>query len=67
MLFDVAYDPWPSVLSTAWDAAGGTVISGLDLLIHQAVGQIRLFVGEDQSLPLPDEPSVVAAMRAAVA
>lgn len=67
VLFDVAYDPWPSVLSTAWDAAGGTVISGLDLLIHQAVGQIRLFVGEDQSLPLPDEPTVVAAMRAAVA
>jgi len=67
VLFDVAYDPWPSTLSRAWDAAGGTVISGLDLLIHQAVGQIRLFVGGDQTVPVRDESAVVAAMRAAVA
>lgn len=67
VLFDVAYDPWPSELATAWDSVGGTVISGLNLLVHQAVGQIRLFVGADQAVPLPDEPAVVAAIRAAVA
>jgi len=67
VLFDVSYDPWPSVLSTAWNSVDGTVISGLDLLVHQAVGQIRLFAAGDQTVPLPDEPAVVAAMRAAVA
>jgi shikimate dehydrogenase len=67
VLFDVAYDPWPSALARSWDAAGGTVISGLELLIHQAVGQIRLFVAGDQRLPLPREDAVVAAMRSAVA
>jgi shikimate dehydrogenase len=67
VLFDVAYEPWPSELARAWDAAGGTVISGLDLLVNQAVGQLRIFVGGDQQQPLPDEPSVIEAMRAAVA
>lgn len=67
VLFDVAYDPWPSELATAWDAAGGTVISGLDLLVNQAVGQIRVFLSGDQHEPLPREPEVVAAMRSAVA
>lgn len=67
VLFDVAYDPWPSRLATDWDAAGGTIISGLDLLINQAVGQVRLFLTGDQHEPLPREPVVIAAMRAAVA
>lgn len=67
LLLDVAYDPWPSPLATAWDAAGGRVASGLDMLIHQAVGQIRIWVHRDQDVPLPDEAAVVAAMRAAVA
>ena len=67
VLFDVAYDPWPSRLATDWDAAGGTIISGLDLLINQAVGQVRLFLTGDQDVPLPREPEVIAAMRAAVA
>lgn len=67
VLFDVAYDPWPSALARAWDEVGGTVISGLDLLINQAVGQLRVFVNADLDTPLDDEASVVAAMRAAVA
>lgn len=65
VLFDVSYDPWPSVLASAWAEAGGTVISGLDLLVNQAVGQIRLFL-TDSDDPLPDEPAVVAAMRSAL-
>lgn len=67
VLFDVAYDPWPSTLSREWDAAGGRVISGLDLLVHQAVGQVRIFVAGDPELPLAHEAEVLAAMRAAVA
>jgi shikimate dehydrogenase len=66
VLFDVAYDPWPSELATAWRDARGTVISGIDLLINQAVGQIRIFLTGDQHESLPVESAVVAAMRAAV-
>jgi shikimate dehydrogenase len=65
VLFDVAYEPWPSDLARDWAAAGGTVISGLDLLVNQAVGQIRIFVAGDPETPLPNETDVVAAMRAA--
>ncbi len=65
-LFDVAYDPWPSALATSWEAVGGTVISGLDLLVNQAVGQIRIFVSGDPTAALRDEAAVVGAMRAAL-
>lgn len=67
VLFDIAYDPWPSALATAWGEVGGNVISPLDLLINQAVGQVRVFVGGDPNVELPQEASVIAAMRAAVA
>jgi len=66
VLFDVAYDPWPSVLASQWGAVGGTVISGFDLLVHQAIGQVRLFLTGDADHVLPNEPSVLAAMRAAL-
>lgn len=65
VLFDVAYDPWPTAIASAWIEVGGTVISGYDLLVAQAVGQIRLFVnGADTALV--GEPEVIAAMRAAL-
>lgn len=65
VLFDVSYDPWPSALASAWSEVGGTVISGFDLLVNQAVGQIRLFLNGSDA-PLPDEPAVIAAMRSAL-
>jgi len=46
-LLDVVYDPWPTTLAAAWSAAGGGVASGLDLLLHQAVRQVRLMTGLD--------------------
>ncbi|WP_241901410.1 hypothetical protein [Nocardioides houyundeii] len=52
-LFDVLYDPWPTPLAAA---AEGVVVSGLDLLVHQAALQFTLFTG----LPAP-----LAVMRAA--
>ncbi len=67
VLFDVAYDPWPSDLARSWSDVGGTVISGLDLLINQAVGQVRVFVSGDPGVPLENEAAVVIAMRSAVA
>lgn len=66
VLFDVAYDPWPTELASAWNDAGGRVISGHDLLVHQAVGQVRIFLSGDLDLALPNEPAVLAAMRGAL-
>lgn len=65
-LFDVAYDPWPSTLAIQWADAGGTVISGYDLLVNQAVGQVRVFVHGDPDHHLEREDEVIAAMRAAL-
>lgn len=64
-LFDVAYDPWPSPLTLFWRQHGGTSDSGIDMLIFQALLQIRWFLHRDPEAALPDEAEVVAAMRAA--
>jgi shikimate dehydrogenase len=64
VLFDVAYDPWPSALAAAWEAP---VVSGLAMLLHQAIAQVRIFVTGERDGVLPDEERVIAAMRAAVA
>jgi len=45
VVFDVVYDGWPSTLARAATAAGATVLSGLDLLVHQAAGQVAAFTG----------------------
>ena len=45
VLFDVAYHPWPTPAARAWAAAGARVVSGLDLLVHQAVRQVELMTG----------------------
>ncbi|GHH48430.1 shikimate dehydrogenase [Streptomyces candidus] len=44
-LFDVLYDPWPTALAAAWSAHGGSVVGGLDLLVHQAVLQVQQMTG----------------------
>ncbi|MBT2527333.1 shikimate dehydrogenase [Streptomyces sp. ISL-99] len=56
-LFDVLYEPWPTALAAAWSARGGAVVGGLDLLVHQAVLQVRQMTGR------PTAP--LAVMRAA--
>jgi shikimate dehydrogenase len=53
LLFDVAYDPWPSMASRAW---AGKTISGLELLIWQAIEQVKLFVvSTGHSVPIVDQ------------
>jgi shikimate dehydrogenase len=45
LIVDSIYDPWPTVLGSAAQRAGCTVVSGLDLLIGQALLQIELMTG----------------------
>ncbi|MFD4900234.1 shikimate dehydrogenase [Streptomyces sp. NPDC058411] len=49
-LFDVLYEPWPTALAARWSAAGGAVVGGLDLLVHQAVLQVEQMTGRDAPL-----------------
>ena len=47
VLLDVTYVPWPTRIAAAWEAAGGGVVRGLDVLIHQAVLQVVAMTGRD--------------------
>jgi shikimate dehydrogenase len=57
VVLDVVYDPWPTSLAAAAEAAGARVISGTEMLLHQAVAQVELMTGK---------PGPVDAMRAAL-
>jgi len=65
-LFDVTYNPWPSPAATRWSGSTTPVVSGLSMLVHQAVVQIRLFTTGDPGLPLEGEEQILAAMKASV-
>lgn len=65
-LLDVSYNPWPSKLAEAWSAKGKRTISGLEMLIWQAVAQIRIFNTGSAEKELPNEVAVVSAMHIAV-
>ena len=45
VLLDAIYDPWPTPLARAVAAAGGEVISGLQMLLNQAFSQVEQFTG----------------------
>ncbi len=49
VLLDAVYDPWPTPLAAAVAAAGGHVVNGVQMLLHQAFSQVELFTG----LPAP--------------
>ncbi|MET9834477.1 shikimate dehydrogenase [Streptomyces sp. NPDC006385] len=63
-LFDVLYDPWPTALAARWSMFGGAVVSGLDLLVHQAVLQVEQMTGR---APAPLEAMRKAGERALAA
>ena len=44
-VLDVVYHPWPTPLARAVAERGGLLASGLDMLLHQAFGQVKLFTG----------------------
>ena len=56
-VLDVVYHPWPTPMATAVAAAGGRLATGLDMLLHQAFGQVEQFTGH---------PAPRAAMAAAL-
>ncbi|WP_448613018.1 shikimate dehydrogenase [Modestobacter sp. URMC 112] len=56
-VLDVLYAGWPTPLAARVQAAGGTVISGLEVLFWQATLQVELMTGH---------PAPIAAMRAAL-
>lgn len=62
VLLDVTYDPWPNQASGFFKFA----LSGLELLIQQALLQQRIFLTASPEIPLANEAAVLQAMRDAV-
>jgi shikimate dehydrogenase len=44
-VLDVIYHPWPTALAEVVAARGGRLATGLDMLLHQAFGQVEQFTG----------------------
>ncbi|MBC3192673.1 shikimate dehydrogenase [Pseudonocardia sp. C8] len=57
VLLDAVYAPWPTAVAGGAAAAGATIVSGLEMLLQQAVAQVELMTGQ---------PGPEAAMRAAL-
>ncbi len=53
---DVVYHPWPTALAVAAQQAGAVLVSGFELLLHQAARQVELMTGR---------PAPLTAMRQA--
>lgn len=49
-LLDAVYADWPTPLARAAARSGLAVVSGVDMLVHQAAAQFRLFTGHDAPL-----------------
>lgn len=47
VLLDASYHPWPTALAASWGS--GSVASGRDMLLWQAVEQVRLMTGREPS------------------
>jgi shikimate dehydrogenase len=57
IVLDVVYAPWPTPFAATAQAGGARVVSGLEMLLHQAVAQVELMTGR---------PGPVDAMREAL-
>ncbi len=60
VVFEVLYHPWPTPLAAAAVAAGTPLVSGLDLLVHQALLQVRLMTGLTATLAVVREAGEAA-------
>jgi shikimate dehydrogenase len=45
LLLDAIYEPWPTPLAQVIGDSGGHVVSGLQMLLHQAFSQVEQFTG----------------------
>ncbi|MCL3819102.1 shikimate dehydrogenase family protein [Aeromicrobium wangtongii] len=57
-VFDVVYDPWPTALGHAAAESDVPLLSGIDLLAHQAVLQVELMTGSGVSPQLLREAAL---------
>lgn len=63
-LFDVAYNPWPSIPVLAWNLPN--VISGVEMLIWQAIEQVQLFTSAAGITGVIDRSALYSVMKEAV-
>ena len=63
-LFDVSYHPWPSKAATAWGSQ--KVISGIEMLLYQAVRQVRIFAAAAKQDVSASDEAIADAMRKAI-
>jgi shikimate dehydrogenase len=63
VVMDVVYAPWPTPFARAARDSGCRVVSGLAMLLHQAVAQVELMTGRTP----PVEPMRAALLSAAAA
>ena len=63
-LFDVAYNPWPSKPALAWDSSN--LISGVEMLIWQAIEQVQLFTSAAGMAIEIDRSALYSVMKEAV-
>jgi shikimate dehydrogenase len=65
-VFEVVYDPWPSPFARAALDSGRRLVSGLDLLAHQAVIQMDLMTGRAVPVALVRDAGQAELARRAV-
>jgi shikimate dehydrogenase len=65
-VFEAVYNPWPTPLAQAALESGRPLVSGLDLLAHQAVLQVDLMTGEPVPVDLVRDAGRAELARRAV-
>ncbi|MGH3771765.1 MAG: shikimate dehydrogenase, partial [Pseudonocardiaceae bacterium] len=62
VVLDVVYTPWPTALAASAIAAGCQTVSGLAVLLHQAIAQVELMTGRRAPIT-PMRAALDAAVR----
>ncbi len=65
-VFEVVYDPWPTPIAAAALESGRRLVSGLDLLAHQAIIQVELMTGRSVPVDLVRDAGRAELRRRAV-
>jgi shikimate dehydrogenase len=60
VVFDAVYDPWPTPLVERAADLGRAVVTGIDLLAHQAVLQVEIMTGHDVPVDVLRNRALVA-------